>query len=515
MVMQVQIVYNANKLANLVEENKKKQNWLDYYQLKYSRNPDNRPSTKAGFLGLCGEKVDAINHYTSEIERLRKEIVEEKDRVKTDTECIMPSAFVSFKTRYGAAICAQTRQTRNPTIWLTDWAPEPRDVFWPNLAIPYVHLTIRRLVITVAFFFMTFFFMIPIAFIQSLATIEGIQKVAPFLKPIVERIPKTIGVAVPMKATFFITYTMLDGWAGVAGEILRLKPLIIYHLKNFFLVKTKKDREAAMDAGSIGFNTGEPKIQIYILLGLVYAVVTPVLLPFILVFFGFSFVVFRHQSKCSLEQALLSLNELGYPHGHNNDLGLVPTDSPTSSPILYSTLIRAKQSLLAFMNGEQSLASILLAGGGFQSCSIINIYNQEYESAAAFWPDAHRRIVIALVVSQVFLMGLLSTKQAARSTPFLIALPTLTIWFHKFCKGRFESAFVEYSLQEAMTKGILERAKDPNFSPKAFLQNAYVNPVFKSNDGEKEEECIDEDMELEYDLVPTKRQSRKSMPAPS
>lgn len=108
-------------------------------------------------------------------------------------------------------------------------------------------------------------------------------------------IPTIIGVAIPMKATFFITYIMVDGWSGTAGEILRLKPLIIFHLKNFFLVKTEKDREEAMDAGSIGFNTGEPQIQLYFLIGLIYAVVTPLLIPFILVFFALAYVVYRHQ----------------------------------------------------------------------------------------------------------------------------------------------------------------------------------------------------------------------------
>lgn len=98
-----------------------------------------------------------------------------------------------------------------------------------------------------------------------------------------------------MKATFFITYIMVDGWAGVAGEILRLKPLIMYHLKNTFLVKTEKDREEAMDPGTLGFNTGEPQIQLYFLLGLVYAVVSPILLPFIIVFFALAYVVYRHQ----------------------------------------------------------------------------------------------------------------------------------------------------------------------------------------------------------------------------
>ncbi|XP_052203303.1 calcium permeable stress-gated cation channel 1 isoform X3 [Diospyros lotus] len=477
-----QVLYNANKVAKLVKEKKKKQNWLDYYHLKYSRNQSKRPVMKTGFLGLCGDKVDAINFHTSEIERLSKEIAEERERIRNNPNYIMPAAFVSFKTRWGAAVCAQTQQSRDPTKWLTDWAPEPRDVYWQNLAIPYVSLTIRRLIIGVAFFFLTFFFMIPVTFVQTLANIEGIEKELPFLKSILEThfiksfiqgflpgialkifliilptilmfmskfeglisvsslerrsasryymfnlvnvflgsiitgtaldqlntfihqsandIPKIIGVAIPMKATFFITYIMVDGWAGVAGEILRLKPLIFYHLKNFFLVKTDTDREEAMDPGSLGFNTGEPRIQLYFLLGLVYAVVTPLLLPFILIFFSLAYVVFRHQ---------------------------------------------------------------------------------------------------------LLLMGLLSTKEAAQATPFLISLPVLTIWFQRYCKGRYEPAFIRYPIQEATMKDTVERAREPSLDLKGYLQNAYVHPVFKEDDDA-------DGGEDGSTLVPTKRQSRRSTP---
>ncbi|KAK4259048.1 hypothetical protein QN277_005423 [Acacia crassicarpa] len=520
-----QVVYNANKLAKLIKKKKKLQNWLVYYNNKLERT-SKRPEMKIGFLGLCGKKVDAIDHHKTEIQKLTEEIDTEREKVKTDPNSIMPASFVSFKSRWGAAVCAQTQQTRNPTLWLTEWAPEPRDVYWPNLAIPYVSLTVRRLIIAVAFFFLTFFFMIPIAFVQSLASIEGIEKAAPFLKPLIDakgiksfiqgflpglalklfliflptilmimskfegftslsslerrsasryyifnfinvflgsvltgsaleqlksfihqpanQYPETIGNAIPMKATFFITYIMVDGWAGIAGEILMLKSLIIYHLKNFFLVKTEKDREEAMDAGSIGFNTGEPRIQLYFLLGLVYASVTPAVLPFIIIFFGLAYVVFRHQ--------------------------------------------------------------------------IINVYNQEYESAAAFWPDVHFRIVVALLFSQLVLLGLLTTKKAASSTPFLIALPILTIWFHRYCKGRFESAFVRYPLQEAMMKDTLEKATDPNINLKGYLQNAYIHPVLKaSEDGDSsdDEEMLSEKWETESALVPTKRQSRRNTPLPS
>lgn len=109
------------------------------------------------------------------------------------------------------------------------------------------------------------------------------------------RIPRTIGVSIPMKATFFITYIMVDGWAGMAGEILRLKPLIMFHLKNMLLVKTKRDREKAMNPKSIDFPETIPSLQLYFLMGAVYAVVTPILLPFILIFFAFAYFVYRHQ----------------------------------------------------------------------------------------------------------------------------------------------------------------------------------------------------------------------------
>ena len=111
----------------------------------------------------------------------------ERERVTSDPRAIVPAAFVSFKTRWGAAVCAQSQQSRNPIIWLTEWAPQPQDVYWENLAIPYVELSVRRLLMAIGLFFLTFFFMIPIAFVQSLANIEGIRKVLPFLKPLIQK----------------------------------------------------------------------------------------------------------------------------------------------------------------------------------------------------------------------------------------------------------------------------------------------------------------------------------------
>ncbi|KAF3654313.1 CSC1-like protein [Capsicum annuum] len=483
-----QAVYNANKFAKLVRKRARLQNWLDYNQLKFERKPEKRPTTKTGFLGLWGERVDSIDYYKQQLKEFDRRLTMERESILKNSKSIMPAAFVSFNSRCGAAVCAQTQQSKNPTLWLTNWAPEPRDVYWNNLSISFFSLSLRKLLISVAVFALVFFYMIPIAFVQSLANLEGLEKVAPFLRPLIEwkviksflqgflpglalkiflfvlpsilmfmskieghvalsvlerrtaakyyyfmlvnvflgsivagtafqqlhaflhqsanEIPRNIGVSIPMKATFFITYIMVDGWAGIAGEILRLKPLVIFHLKNMFLVKTERDVERAMDPGSVDFPETLPSLQLYFLLGIVYAVVTPILLPFILVFFAFAYLVYRHQ--------------------------------------------------------------------------VINVYNQQYESCAAFWPHVHGRIIASLVISQLLLMGLLSTKKAAKSTPFLVALPVLTLAFHKYCKSRFEPAFRKYPIEEAMEKDLQDRSSESDANLKAYLADAYLHPIFHS-----------------------------------
>eukprot|EP00250_Pteridium_aquilinum_P020870 c24973_g1_i1 orf=201-2528(+) len=518
-----QMVRNANKLAKLVKEKESLENWLTYYQNKLSRRPELRPITKTGFFGLWGRQVDAVDWYTTAVDQKTREILKEREHVMDDPKAVLPVAFVSFKGRWGAAVAAQTQQTKNPTVWLTGWAPEPSDVYWPNLAIPFVELTIRQLFMRIALFFLVFFFMIPISFVQSLANLDNISQTVHFLRPIValpfiksliqgylpglalkifliflpqilmfmskvegytslsslerraaakyfiflvvtvffgsiftgsayeqlhtmlERpptsIPGLIGEAVGFKALFFITYVMVDGWAGIAAEILRLKPLIIYHLKNAFLVKTDKDRDKAMDPGSIGLNESLPQIELYFLVGLVYSLIAPIVIPFIAVFFAFAYLVFRHQ--------------------------------------------------------------------------MINVYVQEYESGGAFWPHIHGRIIACVIIQQVSLFGILLTKKASKSTPLLILLPVFTIAFNMYCKNRFEPAFRKYPLEEAMAKDTRERAMEPNLNVKGYLEGTYLHPALQIEEDDEESRLSDERWSEDPPLVPTKRVSRGNTPIPS
>lgn len=242
-----------------------------------------------------------------------------------------------------------------------------------------------------------YYFVVVNIFFGSILTGSAFQQLKTFVtSSSVLGFLNTIALSIPQKASFFITYIMVDGWSGPAGEILRLTPLVKYHVKNTLFCKTDSDRLEAASPGTLTLDETLPQLQLYFLMGLVYSVITPVIIPFIVVFMGFGFVVYRHQ--------------------------------------------------------------------------IINVYDSAYESAGSFWPHVHGRIIAALIIEHVTLISLFLVKgpitfvqtpagssvkdqilryvrDSCSSTPFMIALPVLTLVFNNYCKKRFEPAFKNYPVE--------------------------------------------------------------------
>lgn len=89
--------------------------------------------------------------------------------------------FVTFRSRWGAAVAAQTQQSTNPVEVVTEWAPEPRDVLWSNLSIPYVQLRLRSIFVAAAVILLIIFYFIPATFVQGLAQLQSLEKWFPAL----------------------------------------------------------------------------------------------------------------------------------------------------------------------------------------------------------------------------------------------------------------------------------------------------------------------------------------------
>jgi hypothetical protein len=91
----------------------------------------------------------------------------------------VPTAFVTVRTRWGAAVTAQTQQSVNPLHWVTQWAPEPRDVDWPNMEIPYNQIFPRKIVAAVLAIAITFIYYPIVLAVKVLENLDTVKKYLP------------------------------------------------------------------------------------------------------------------------------------------------------------------------------------------------------------------------------------------------------------------------------------------------------------------------------------------------
>ncbi|KAG2256734.1 hypothetical protein Bca52824_076028 [Brassica carinata] len=195
--------------------------------------------------------------------------------------------FCVFKTRYDALVASEVLQTSNPMLWVADLAPEPHDVYWKNLKVPYRQLWMRKiatLVGAVAFMFGCYepgdhrvltkcdtgsiLYTVP-PLMMYFSTLEGcisrsLRKRSACIRVVyftiwnvffvnilsgsvirqlsifssVKDLPAQLAKAVPTQAGFFMTYCFTSGWAGLACEIIQPVGLI-WNLISRVIVKNQ------------------------------------------------------------------------------------------------------------------------------------------------------------------------------------------------------------------------------------------------------------------------------------
>ncbi|KAI9292695.1 DUF221-domain-containing protein [Neoconidiobolus thromboides FSU 785] len=146
-----------------------------------------RPQVKAGFFGIVGNKLDAINHKYKQIKDIDASI--NLLRLKDNKFRTTGVGFVTFKDIRSAHLVSQVNPNSIPFRLRTELAPEPRDIYWANLGITAREQSLRRFFVYVAVGLVTFFYTIPLSVISSLLQIEKLVKVLPFLKDLQDASP--------------------------------------------------------------------------------------------------------------------------------------------------------------------------------------------------------------------------------------------------------------------------------------------------------------------------------------
>lgn len=78
------------------------------------------------------------------------------------------------------------QQSNNPTQWVTEEAPEPRDVYWPLFSESFIRRWISQLVVLVSYVLLTVLFLIPVVIVQGLTNLSQLEAWFPILTPILQ-----------------------------------------------------------------------------------------------------------------------------------------------------------------------------------------------------------------------------------------------------------------------------------------------------------------------------------------
>ncbi|KAJ3022323.1 UNVERIFIED_CONTAM: hypothetical protein HDU68_009203 [Siphonaria sp. JEL0065] len=91
-----------------------------------------RPTHHTGVFGIFGDRVDSVDFFAEKY--LEWDTIVKELRMNLEQSPSTGVAFVTFDSPQSAALASQIMIQKRPFICIAKMAPEPRDVYWPNLS---------------------------------------------------------------------------------------------------------------------------------------------------------------------------------------------------------------------------------------------------------------------------------------------------------------------------------------------------------------------------------------------
>jgi hypothetical protein len=137
-------------------------------------------------IGWRMRKVDLLDHLAEQYRDADAAVRARRRGRFHPTEL----AFVTFETMAAAQIASQIVHYPQPEALETVLAPEPRDVYWANLALSETSVMIRTGIAAIAMLVLLFFYGVPISYLARLLSYESISKTLPWLVKAIDKSPR-------------------------------------------------------------------------------------------------------------------------------------------------------------------------------------------------------------------------------------------------------------------------------------------------------------------------------------
>ncbi|XP_023639305.1 CSC1-like protein At3g54510 isoform X2 [Capsella rubella] len=140
---------------------------------------------------------------------------------------------------------------------------------------------------------MVFYFLMGNVFFLTLISGSLLDEIGEYLTH-PRDIPSHLAAAVSAQGEFFMTYILTDGLSGFSLEILQLG-LILFDIIRSYTYGRGKERTPYLF--SFPYFRVIPTVSLSIMIGMIYAVVAPLMLPFLVGYFCLGYIVYFNQME--------------------------------------------------------------------------------------------------------------------------------------------------------------------------------------------------------------------------
>ncbi|XAR55899.1 hypothetical protein NMG60_11036132 [Bertholletia excelsa] len=435
-----------------------------------------------GIFGCCGwfrDKADLVDHYERKLEDIEENLRMQRSGVSLAGEKEVRAAFVSFNSRYGAATVCHTQQAINPTYFITEQAPEPRDVYWPFFSSTFMGRWISKLVVIVACINLTLLFLIPVVFVQGLTNLEQLEVWFPFLKSLVSK------NGISQVITGYLPSLILLLFLRLVPPVMRFLSSIQGYISKSEIERSACDKVLVFTIWNVFFGnvlSGSVLNQIALFLepknipGKL-AVTVPAQASFFI-----AYVVTSGWTSVSTElfriiPLICSLISKPCIRSSDDDLEVPSLAYHRDIPrLLFFALLGITYFFLAPLILPFLLVYYCLVYIIYRN-QFINVYAPKYETAGKFWPIVHNSMIFSLVLMHAIAFGIFTSKKLPLASALVVPLLILTLLFNAYCRKRFLPMFIAYSA-EALIKRDREDNNDSAMAEFfAKMTTAYQDPA--------------------------------------
>ena len=404
----------------------------------YRDEPDQRPTTATKLF--CLKKRDALEYYEEEMHKNNALLAEGRHEART-AKC-WSSGFITFDSVMAYQSALRVDATSVPFEWQCKPAPELRDVYWPALSFTATKRVTGNLIAMCLTAALVLLWLIPVAFIQSIANLSTLPGKVHFLS-FINDIPSAVlgiidGYLPPLVLTIFnillpkilAAFTRLQGVESESrlqnGVLYKYSVFWILNYLIFSTVSTAIFNQLSGlidDPGSIVTLLGEsiPSTATFFVTYLLFQV--------------FSSYPMQLLNPGRLVVGWLKKRfTIKVPRDIVNIEAAPAQNYGTAYPLLVFSFIIAVTFAVVAPIVLPFAALYFLSAFICYKYQYIYYYNTAFETGGQFWPNVHLCLIWSIFVGQLVFTILLGIKKsiaaAVISAPLIVA-PWLWHYFVK------------------------------------------------------------------------------------